>query len=325
MNSVGSRPSSRIDPEAAWTVVTDSPLKGMALAREAGTILAWDEGNQLYLFNVRGESLSYSRVPNRILAGAISDEGSAIALLIESDDVDLLLLDADFSVEQQKPAPSEATFVSLDPHGRYLAVGTRRGLLHLLNRYARPVGRIETLESIAHFCFVPDRSVAIGAAAFGMLCGVALDPARGGRLEAEILWQERLMSTVGRLAITGDGGMILASCYTLGIQRFDLRGRNEGSYHLGGTVAHAVPDFPGRTIVAATLVGDLAVMNSGGNVRWRTTLARPITALERDPLGRYVIDGHATGEIIRLDLFGGARPGAPSRPAGRAATARAPS
>ena len=39
--------------------------------------------------------------------------------------------------------------------------------------------------------------------------------------------------------------MILASCYTLGIQRFDLRGRNEGSYHLGGTVSHAVPDFPG--------------------------------------------------------------------------------
>ena len=46
--------TSRIDPETAWTVVTDSPLKGMALAREAGTILAWDEGNQLYLFDLRG-------------------------------------------------------------------------------------------------------------------------------------------------------------------------------------------------------------------------------------------------------------------------------
>ena len=65
MSETVGRTSTRIDPETAWTVVTDSPLKGMALAREAGTILAWDEGNQLYLFDVRGDSLSYSRVPNR--------------------------------------------------------------------------------------------------------------------------------------------------------------------------------------------------------------------------------------------------------------------
>ena len=53
------RQSTRLEPETAWTVVTDSPLKGLALAREAGTILAWDEGNQLYLLNAQGESLSY--------------------------------------------------------------------------------------------------------------------------------------------------------------------------------------------------------------------------------------------------------------------------
>ena len=208
--------------------------------------------------------------------------------------------------------------MTIDPHGRYLAVGTRHGLLHLLNRYGRPAGRLETMETIAHFCFVPDRPIAIGAAAFGMLVGIALDPARGGRLETEILWQDRLMSNVGRLAISGDGGMILASCYTLGIQRFDLRGRNEGSYHLGGTVSHAVPDFPGRTIAAATLEGELAVMNSAGNVRWRTTLSRPVIALDMDPLGRYLIYGHATGEIVRLDLFGGGTGRSAARPSKRA-------
>ncbi len=47
--------------------------------------------------------------------------------------------------------------------------------------------------------------------------------------------------------------MILASCYTYGIQRFDIRGGNEGAYHLGGTAAHAVPDFAGRMIAVATL------------------------------------------------------------------------
>jgi hypothetical protein len=98
--------------------------------------------------------------------------------------------------------------------------------------------------------------------------------------------------------------MVLASCFTHGVQRFDLDGRNEGSYHLGGTVSHAVPDFAGRTIVAATLEGELAVMNSAGNVRWRTRLDRPPIALEVDPLGRYAVHGRATGEITRLDFFG---------------------
>ena len=196
--------------------------------------------------------------------------------------------------------------MTIDPHGRYLAVGTRQTTLHFVNRYGRPAGSLETMQSLSHLCFVPGRPMAVGAAAFGTMVGIALEPGRSqGRLDTEILWQERLLSNVGRLAVDGDGGMILASCYTLGIQRFDLRGRNEGSYHLGGTVSHAVPDFPGRTIATATLEGELAVINSAGNVRWRTTLPRPVVALEVDPLGRYVIYGHSTGEIVRLDLFGG--------------------
>jgi hypothetical protein len=306
MTEMTGRASTRLEPYTAWTVVTDSPLKGFSFAREAGTILAWDEGNQLYLLNAQGESLSFSRVPNRISSAAISDDGSLIALLVEPEDSGLLLLNADFEVEQERAAPTDATFVTIDPHGRYLGVGTRQTTLHFFNRYGRPAGNLETMHSLSHFCFVPGRPMAVGAAAFGTIVGLEIEQGRTqGRLDTEIIWQDRLLSNVGRLTVDGDGGIILASCYTLGIQRFDLRGRNEGSYHLGGTVSHAVPDFPGRTIATATLENDLAVINSAGNVRWRTGLPRPIIALEVDPLGRYLIYGYSTGEIVRLDLFGG--------------------
>src|SRR5271168_1838150 len=125
MPEIGGKQSTKLEPATTWTVVTDSPLKGLAFAREAGAILAWDEGNQLYLLNARGETHSTSRVPNRILAGSISDEGSLIALLVEADDAGLLLLSADFDILSERPAPSEASFVTIDPHGRYIAVGTR--------------------------------------------------------------------------------------------------------------------------------------------------------------------------------------------------------
>src|SRR5262249_16818460 len=112
----------------------------------------------------------------------------------------------------------------------------------------------------------------------------------------------------GRLATTGDGSMVLASCFTHGVQRYDLHGNNEGSYHLGGTAVHAVPDFAGRMIAVATSEGELSGLNSGGNVRWKPGLPRPATALAVDRVGRYVIYGHATGEIVRLDLYGTGRP-----------------
>ncbi len=325
MSEVTGRPSTRLEPEPAWNLVTDSPLKGLCLAREAGMVLVWDEGNKLYLFDRDGETHSVSRVPEKIQAGTISDDGSLIGLVVDTDEAGLMLLDADFNALFQRPAPSEPTCLAVDPHGRYLAVGTRSSALHFINRFGRPAGRLETMEALSHLCFVPDRALLLGAAAFGMLVGIALQPGRSaGKLEAEIVWQDRLMSNVGRLAVNGDGAMILASCYTLGVQRFDLHGRNEGSYHLGGTVSQAAPDFPGRTIAASTLEGDLAVMNSAGNVRWRTRLPRPVVALEIDPLGRYLIYGHATGEIVRLNLFRGGPGRAPSRTARRPAAAGQP-
>ncbi|APW59431.1 hypothetical protein [Paludisphaera borealis] len=314
MSEMTDRNNTRIDPDVAWTVVTESPLKGLAFAREAGRILAWDEGNQLYLLTTHGETMSSSRAPSRVLSGAISDDGSLIALLCEHENTGLLLMSGDFEIVSERPAPGEASFVTTDPHGRYVAVGSRLGAVTLVNRHGRAAGRIETIQAIAHLCFVPDRPFIVGAAAFGMLAGVELEASKTpGRLDPEVVWQDRLMSNVGRLTVSGDGSMILASCFTHGIQRFDLNGRNEGSYHLGGTVSHAIPDFPGRSIAAATLEGELAIMNSAGNVRWRTRLARPVIALEIDPLGRYVIHGSSTGEITRLDLFGPA-PGRPTTP-----------
>src|SRR5262249_58850433 len=107
----------------------------------------------------------------------------------------------------------------------------------------------------------------VGAATYGLLAGIELRPGgSAGKLAAEVEWEEALMSNVGRLTTTGDGGMVLASCFTHGVQRYDLQGRNEGAYHLGGTAAHAVPDYAGRIIAVATLEGELAVLSSSGSV-----------------------------------------------------------
>lgn len=299
------RQSTRLEPETAWTVLTEAPLKGLSLAREAGTIFAWDENDQLYLLNLDGEHRSVSQAPGKVVAGAVSDDGSRIALLGEKSA--LWLLDADLGVVADRPAPPEPLAVAIDPHGRYLLVSSRVCVNQFYTRHGRPAGRFETLQPLAHLAFVPARPFLLAAASYGMILGIELSPESGGKLDGEIVWQERGVANVGRLTTTGDGSLVLASCFTHGIQRYDFHGANEGAYHLGGTAAHAVPDFAGRMIGVATFEGELSVINSAGNVRWKSGLARPAIALETDPLGRYLIRGNAAGEIIRLDLYGADR------------------
>ena len=294
--------STRLAPETSWSVYTEGPLKGIGLAREAGLIFAWDEAQRLYLYDLAGEIREASRAPGKVLSGVVSDDGSRIVLLGEGSN--LWFLDQDLQLVAERQGPPDASCVSIDPHGRFVAVATRSGLTQFYNRHGKPSGRFETIQALSYLVFVPDKSMLIGAAAHGLLMSFELSSGNGGKLVADPIWQERQLSNVGRLTMTGDGSMILASCFNHGVQRFDINGNSDGSYHLNGTATHAVPDFAGRIIAVATLEGGLILLNAGGNVRWRTELSRPVIALETDPLGRYLIHGNETGTISRLDFFG---------------------
>src|SRR5690349_4066843 len=117
------RTQSRLEPTVAWTILTDSPLKGLALAREAAAILAWDEGDQIYLLGANGEHRSVARAPGRINAATISDDGSLVAMLV--DGTRLALLGADLEPIAERSAPPDSSALAVDPHGRYVAIASR--------------------------------------------------------------------------------------------------------------------------------------------------------------------------------------------------------
>jgi len=301
--SDGPKHSSRLEPWAGWSVVSDSPLLGLCLARETETLLSWDDGRRVDLYDRAGQRINRIHAPARILSAAISDDATLIALLTEGPR--LILLDEEMQLTTDRPAISDATTLTVDPHGRFIAVGSKTNTTQFYNRHGKLAGKFETLQAVAHLRFVPGQPVLIAASSFGTLFGIDLRPgSKSGTLSAEVAWQQRMMSSVGRLSTTGDGGIVLVSCFTHGIQRYDAKGRNEGAYHLGGTASHAVTDFPGRTIAVATTEGELAILNSAGNIRWKSDVARGPIALELDALGRYFIYGLPTGEIIRMNLEG---------------------
>src|SRR5947209_18974688 len=105
----------RLDPVTAWTVVTDAPLKGMRLAREAGSVFAWDEADQLYRIDAAGQFQSVARAPGKILCGAMSDDGSLVALVGEG--ARLWVLDGDLDLVHEPSVIADPLSIAIDPHG----------------------------------------------------------------------------------------------------------------------------------------------------------------------------------------------------------------
>ena len=219
-----SRSATKIEPWVSWSVLTDGPLKGLGLAREAGLVLAWDEAERLYLIDSAGGFRSVATAPGRVAAAAVSDDGSRVAVLGEG--ARLWLLDGDLGMVADRPAPPDPLALAIDPHGRYLVVSGRTGANHVFNRHGRPAGKFESFQPLAHLAFVAARPLLIASAAHGLLAQFDLGPGGSGRLEVDLAWQDRQVSNVGRLTTTGDGSMILASCFTHGVQRYDAHGEN---------------------------------------------------------------------------------------------------
>src|SRR5581483_1806355 len=73
-------PSSRdhqVRPE--WSLGLDVKLRGLALAREKGTLLVWDENHWLYLLNAAGQRQAQARVSGKLVVAGCAEDGSAFA------------------------------------------------------------------------------------------------------------------------------------------------------------------------------------------------------------------------------------------------------
>jgi hypothetical protein len=275
-----------------WSLDLQVRARGLTLAREKGWLLLWDEKRWLYLVNRSGVRQAQVRLGDGVTAACCADDGSAYAAVGPEREVRWLA--PDLTVRWEQTVPQRAVAAALDPFGQYLAVADARGHLHLFDRHSRPVCQVQTARPLHHLAFVPAAPYLLGSADYGLVA--CFD------LMGRCVWVDGLVAHIGSLAVRGDGTEIMLACYTEGLQRYNLMGKNRGRLSVAEPCRLAALSFDGRLILVAGLSNRLLLLDRQGRTLCEHPLDQPAVAVVLGALGESAAAALADGRLVGLEV-----------------------
>jgi hypothetical protein len=281
-------------PQLSWSFATDASLCSLELARESGEVLAADASGGIYLLDRNGQIASVTRGQTPIRGLAWSDNGSGGVALIGNSRLHWFSRQLEF--RSQYDLEETALAVAIDSHGEYVAASLSTGMNLVFDGPRKPIFKFSSQRPFVRLCFVADNPGIIGIADYGLLSSRTF---AGG-----IRWEEKLWSNAGDIAVSGSGEMILIACFSHGTVRYDDEGNQAGSYQVEGTPSRVSCSYLPYRIAVATVERQLYWMNSDGKMLWAAETPEDITRIACDPLGKGLVVGFESGQIVRLDWGG---------------------
>jgi hypothetical protein len=275
-----------------WSLATGAAPSGLALAREAGTLLAWDENHWLYAVNRRGERQGQARPVAAVAAACVADDGSALAVAGSRGEV--CWLAPDLRPRWRHDLHHPAVAAALDPFGRRLAVSDAKGRLSLFDRDGHRLWKSHLPRPLHHLAFVPEAPFLLGAADFGLV--VCLDMAGGS------VWRDGLPVHCGGLATSGDGGRIVLACFSDGLRRYTLGAGPKGHVTTSEPCRLAALSFDGGLALVAGRSKRLLLLDIHGKPLGVHLLERPALAVALSALGEQAFVALTDGGVRALDL-----------------------
>lgn len=271
-----------------WSQTIPAPLRGLILARERATILAWDGQDGLFLFNETGTIQARRPAPAPIATVGCAEDGSA-AIVAGSRSPGIYWLTLDLTLRRQRPLPRRATAVAVEPLGRRIAVADAGGTLHLLDARGQTVWQATTPRPLHHLAFVPEKPILVGAADFGL---VVCFGASG-----ECLWRDGLVAHVGSLAVSGDGGCVILACFSDGLYRYSTTGPQQQRISLDAPCQFAALSYSGDRLLSVGGQQRVCLRDNKGDLCDQINLESPVVAVALSSLADYALVGLANGVI----------------------------
>lgn len=278
-------------PRISWTFSTDAPLAWLDYARESREVLAADNSGGIYLIDHRGKVIGLTRGPTPIRGLSWSDNGSGGVALIGQSKLHWFSRQLEFLDRYE--LSDTALAVAMDPQGDYVAVSLSTAQTQIFDGPRKPIHRFESLRPFVKLGFVTEWPGLIGVADYGLLSTRTF---RG-----EVVWEDKLWNNAGDIAFTGRGDMVLVACFAHGILRYDEEGAQEGSFQVAGTPSRVACSYKPYRVAVSTLERHLYWMNTDGKLLWATEAPDDIVRIICDPLGKGLICGFQSGQIVRLD------------------------
>jgi hypothetical protein len=274
----------------AWSHPVSAQLRGLALAREAGTVLAWDSQG-LYRFNVGGGLEVRGTAPGPVTACCAADDGSGYGAVGAEGQV--WLLGPDFVPRWERSQPRRPLAVALEPLGAHLAVADAGGGLSVYDPQGRLVWQASSPRPLHFLAFVPEQPALLASADFGLVCCFG----HGGR----VVWRNGLVAHVGSLAVSGTGTALLA-CFTEGLCVYPAGQPRQQRLPRAGPCRLAALSYSGEVVLTAGLENQVSLRDRKGVARAEQLLEGPPVALALGPLGDHAVLALADGRVLRLDL-----------------------
>jgi hypothetical protein len=272
-----------------WSAEVGAPPRGVALAREAGRVLAWDADGTLHLFDRGGGRQARRQLPAAVSAAAAADDGSAYAAAAGGR---AYLLAPDLAPRWERPLAAGPAAVALDAFGGHLAAADAAGL-HLFDRGGRRLWRAETPRPLAFLAFAAERPVLAGSADFGL--AACFD--RTGRC----LWRDAPVAHTGALAVSGDAGLIALACFSDGLCCYSAREPQQRRLPDTAPCRLAAVSYDGATLLTAGLGEELHLRDAGGRERAALRLGAAPAALALSPLGDWAVAALAAGAVAAFE------------------------
>jgi hypothetical protein len=278
--------------ETAWSHVLPNAPRGLALAREKGWLLAWDEQDWLYLLDHDGDRQAQLHFPGTLTAACAADDGSSY--VAGGNRGEICWLSPDLRQRWARSLANPVLAMALDSLGQYLAVSDPRGNLHVLDRNGGSVVFLQSPRPFHYLAFVPTLSFLLACSNYGLIA--CFD------LKGRWIWRESPVAHIGSLACGEDGNPAVVACFTEGLQRYSSTGKNLGRQSFAEACRLAKLTFNGKLLLVAGLGHRLFLLDEQFTTLSSQALEKPIVSLAFSALGNYAVAALSQGPIARLDF-----------------------
>jgi hypothetical protein len=264
----------------------------LSLARESGSLLAWDESGSIYLVNRSGELQGRSRPVGGAVAACQAEDGSACVVIGARGEV--IWLKPDLTPHWERAVPSRAVACAMDPFGHVLAVSDAASGLYLFDRTGNRRWQAQTPRPLVHMAFVPEQPRLVGCADFGLVA--CFDPA------GACVWRDGLVSNIGAVAVSGDGSRILLACFSDGLRAYNLDGKRKDRLAVTEPCRLVTLSYDSRRTLVGGLSPRLVLLDREGQIIATPTLDAPPAALATAALGDMAFAALADGRVMALRI-----------------------